>query len=61
MDGKLFAHYYTVSTSSNGKTSMSMKEDELVRHVGTSAKYTSHQLDDIEAEMLANGERARQL
>ena len=46
-NGKLFAHYYTASASGNGQISMSMKEDELVRHVGTSARFTSHQLDDI--------------
>jgi len=39
----------------------SYKEDELVRHVGTSAKFNSHQLDLIEAEMLAKGERVREL
>jgi len=45
----------------NSTITQSFKEDELVRHVGTSAKYTSHQLDVIEAEMLARGERVRQL
>lgn len=59
VNGKLFVHYYT--DSANGRTSMSMKEDELVRHVGTSAKFTSHQLDLIETEMLAKGERVREL
>lgn len=58
--GKLFASYYT-QLSNNAMCSMSMKEDELVRHVGTSAKFTSHQLDLIEAEMLANNERIREL
>jgi hypothetical protein len=45
----------------NSTITQSFKEDELVRHVGTSAKFTSHQLDDIEAEMLAKGERVREL
>jgi len=61
INGKLFAHYYTASASGNGRISMSMKEDKLVRHVSTSAKFNSHQLDLIEADMLAKGERAREL
>ncbi len=60
-DGKAFVHYYTASTSGNGQISMSMKEDELVRHVGTSKYFNSYQLDDIEADMLAKGERVREL
>lgn len=59
-NGKLFAHYYT-RMNENSTCSMSMKEDELVRHVGTSTKFNSYQLDLIEAEMLANGERVRTL
>ncbi len=61
LSGKTFILYYTVSPTSNGQISMSMKEDELVRHVSTSAKFTSWQLDDIEADMLAKGERVREL
>lgn len=59
--GKSFVMYFTAFGSDGSTCSMSMKEDELVRHVGTSAKFTSHQLDDIEAEMLAKGERTREL
>ena len=59
-NGKLFAFYYT-QFGDNATCSMNMKEDELVRHVGTSAKFTSHQLDDIETDMLAKGERVREL
>ncbi len=59
--GRIFIRYCTASGIIGGKTSMSMKEDELVRHVATSAKFTSHQLDDIEADMLAKGERVREL
>ena len=58
--GKLFASYYT-QFGDNAMCSMSMKEDELVRHVGTSAKFNSYQLNLIEAEMLAKGERVREL
>ena len=58
---KAFILYYTASSTGNGQISMSMKEDELVRHVGTSAKFTSWQLDDIERDMLAKGERVREL
>lgn len=60
VNGKLFAHYYT-KTQTGGSISMSQKEDELVRHVGTSAKFTSWELDKIEAEMLNKGERVREL
>lgn len=60
VNGKLFAHYYT-KMGEGSKISHSMKEDELVRHVGTSAKFTSWELDKIEAEMLAKGERVREL
>ena len=59
-NGKLFAHYYT-QMSENSTCSMGMKEGELVRHVGTSAKFNSWQLDDIERDMLAKGERVREL
>lgn len=61
INGKLFVYYYTALPTSNGQISMSQKEDKLVRHVGTSAKYTSHQLDEIEREMLSRGERVRKL
>ena len=61
VNGKAFVLYYTNSLTGNGQISMSMKEDELVRHVGASAKFTSHQLDDIEQDMLAKGERVREL
>ncbi len=61
LSGKAFILYYTASPTGNGQISMSMKEDELVRHVGTSAKFTSRQLDDIEKDMLAKGERVREL
>lgn len=60
INGKLFVCYATWFSHATS-ISMSMKEDELVRHVGTSAKFTSHQLDLIEAEMLSRGERVRQL
>ena len=60
VNGKLFAFYHT-KLSDNATCSMSMKEDELVRHVGTSAKFTSHELDDIERDMLSKSERVREL
>lgn len=60
INGKMFICYATWFSHAT-TISMSMKEDELVRHVGTSAKFTSHQLDDIEAEMLSKGERVRSL
>ena len=59
-NGKLFV-FYNTKMSENSTCSMSMKEDELVRHVGASAKFNSHQLDLIEADMLAKGERVREL
>ena len=61
VNGKAFVLYYTNSRTGNGQISMSMKEDELVRHVGTSAKFTSYELDDIEKDMLSKGERVREL
>ena len=61
VNGKAFVLYYTNSLTGNDQISMSMKEDELVRHVGTSAKFTSYQLDDIEEDMLSKGERVREL
>lgn len=60
INGKLFVCYATWFSHATS-ISMSMKEDELVRHVGTGAKFNSHQLDDIEREMLARGERVRSL
>jgi len=60
VNGKWFASFYT-QFGDNAMCSMSMKEDELVRHVGTSAKFNSWQLDLIEAEMLSKGERVREL
>ncbi len=60
INGKLFVCYHTWFSHAT-TISMSMKEDELVRHVGTSAKFTSYELDDIEKDMLAKGERVREL
>ena len=60
INGKLFACYMTYFSHATS-ISMSMKEDELVRHVGTSKHFNSHQLDLIEAEMLAKNERIREL
>lgn len=42
------------STISNDRV-----EDRLQRTVALTCRFTSHQLDDLEAEMLANGERER--
>ena len=61
LSGKAFILYFTATATGNGQISMSMKEDELVRHVGTSKYFNSWQLDDIEKDMLAKGERVREL
>mgnify|MGYP001560570887 FL=1 len=60
INGKIFAFYYT-RMGDNARCSMSMKEDQLVRHVGTGKYFSSWQLDLIEANMLTNGERVREL
>ncbi len=59
--GKAYVLYFTATATGNGEMSMSMREDELVRHVGTSKYFNSWQLDDIEKDMLAKGERVREL
>ncbi len=58
INGKLFVCYHTYFSHAT-TISMSMKEDELVRHVGTSKYFNSWQLDDI--DMLSKGERTREL
>ncbi len=52
---------FKVEFGPHSTITQSYKEDELVRHVGTSRCFTSLQLDDIEADMLAKGERVREL
>jgi len=52
---------FKVEFGPHSTITQSYKEDELVRHVGTSKYFNSWQLDDIEAEMLAKGERVREL
>lgn len=56
--GKAYVCFHT-EFGPNSTMSASYKEAELVRHVGTSHKYTSHQLDRIEAEMVKAGETIR--
>ena len=49
--GREFVCFYT-KHGENGQVSQSYKRDELVRTVALSAKHTSHELDDIERDML---------
>ncbi len=58
--GKTYVNF-KVEFGPHSTVTQSYKEDELVRHVGTSKYFNSWQLDDIEAEMLAKGERVREL
>ena len=50
INGQLFCCYSTYS-GPGSSISMSVKEGELVRHVGMGAHYTSAELDHLEAEM----------
>jgi len=59
-DGQAYIGF-SVEFGPHSTVSNVYREDELVRHVGTSAKFNSHQLDLIESDMLANGERVREL
>lgn len=59
-DGKSFVHF-RVEFGPHSTITQSYKEDELVRHVGTSKYFNGWQLDDIEADMLAKSERTRKL
>lgn len=49
--GKLFVHYYTEFGPNNGRISMSMKEDEIVRHANINL--LSHEIDTAEKAMIA--------
>ena len=52
IEGKLFCCYNTHS-GPGSSISMSQKENQLTRHVGTSTKYKSAELDEIEKTMRA--------
>ena len=51
INGKWFVCYY-VKYGKHGKISHSLKEDELDRTLALSTHYTSHELDNIETEIL---------
>ncbi len=52
---------FKVEFGPHSTVTQSYKENELVRHVGTSKYFNSWQLDDIEVDMLAKGERVREI
>ena len=54
MLGRAYVGYYTRSRSGNGSTSMSIKQGCITRTAALSCKYTSDEIDEIEANMTAH-------